>query len=169
AFDLSFVRGVEVAPRSICEPLMGKEILAAESPSVRAVWITCGNPVVMLPESATVERALRSRELVVVVDSFLTDTARCATVFFPTTTLLEDDDLLGAYGHHLLAVSRPAVAPPEGVKTDLEILQALATRLGLGHVLAGGARDWKERRIAKTTRGTGVTLAGIESGAKRSP
>jgi len=169
AFDLSFVRGVEVAPRSICEPLMGKEILAAESPPVRAVWITCGNPVVMLPESATVERALRSRELVVVVDSFLTDTARCATVVLPTTTLLEDDDLLGAYGHHYLAASRPALAPPEGIKSDLEILQGLAARTGLAAKMAGTARDWKRRLLAPLERESGVGLEALEAGPVLSP
>ena len=66
----------------------------------------------MLPDSATVARALETRELVVVVDSFLTDTARRATLVLPTTTLVEDDDLLGAYGHHWIGASTPAVAPP---------------------------------------------------------
>ena len=80
----------------------------------------------MLPDSATVARALETRELVVVVDPFLTDTARRATVVLPTTTLLEDDDLLGAYGHHWLGASTPVVAPPHGVQSDLEIVQALA-------------------------------------------
>jgi anaerobic selenocysteine-containing dehydrogenase len=169
AFDLSLIKGAAVAPRTICEPLMGPELLAAKNPEIRAVWITCGNPVAMLPESATVERALLSRELVVVVDSFLTDTARCATVVLPTTTLLEDDDVLGAYGHHFLSVSQPAVRRPEGVKTDLEILQALAARLGLAHALEGSARDWKRRLLAETTRTTGLRLEDLERGAVRSP
>ena len=91
----------------------------------------------MLPESDTVAEAIRTRELSVVVDPFLTDTGRLATVVLPTTTLLEDDDLLGAYGHHYLGESRPVVPPPAGVKTDLEILQALAARVGLAEVMAG--------------------------------
>ncbi len=169
AFDLSFIQGAAVSPRSICEPLMGPEILTAKDPPVRAVWITCGNPVVMLPESATVERALRSRELVVVVDSFLTDTARCATVVLPTTTLLEDDDLLGAYGHHYLAASRPALAPPRGVMSDLEILQALAARTGLADVMAGSVRDWKRRLLAPLERESGIGLEAIEAGHVKSP
>ena len=44
AFDTSFVRGAEVAPRSVAEPLLGREILEAQDPPIRAVWITCGNP-----------------------------------------------------------------------------------------------------------------------------
>jgi anaerobic selenocysteine-containing dehydrogenase len=169
AFDLSFIQGAAVAPRTLSEPLLGEEILAARDPEVRAVWVTCGNPVVMLPGSETVERALRSRDFVVVVDSFLTDTARCAHVVLPTTTLLEDDDLLGAYGHHYLAVARPALAPPEGVRSDLEILQGLALRTGLEHVMAGSARDWKRRLLAPLTQESGVTLEDLERGPVKSP
>ena len=59
---------------------------------------------------------------------FLTDTAPPrAPSSCPTTTLVEDDDLLGAYGHHWLGASTPVVAPPPGVKSDLEIVQALAS------------------------------------------
>jgi anaerobic selenocysteine-containing dehydrogenase len=169
AFDLSFVKGAAVAPRTISEPLFGPDVLAAKDPPVRAIWITCGNPVAMLPESGTVARALETRELVVVVDSFLTDTAERAHVFLPTTTLLEDDDLLGAYGHHYLGVARPVVARPEGCKTDLEILQGLASRLGLAGEMAGTAREWKKRLLAPLTRESGVTLEQLEAGPVRSP
>ena len=67
----------------------------------------------------TVARALESREMTVVVDSFLTDTARCATVVLPTTTMLEDDDLVGAYGHHWLGNVRPVVAAPDGAWSSI--------------------------------------------------
>ena len=116
AFDLSFSRGLDVAPRSIPEPLLGPGILAAADPPIRAVWVTNGNPVAMLPESATVARALESREMTVVVDAFMTDSARRAHIVFPTTTMLEDDDLVGAYGHHWISEIRPVVPAPEGAE-----------------------------------------------------
>lgn len=169
AFDTSFVRGVEVAPRSIAEPLFGPQILAAQDPPIRAVWITCGNPVAMLPDSATVARALETRELVVVVDSFLTDTAERATVVLPSTTLLEADDVLGSYGHHYLGVARPVVQPPPGVKPDLEIVQGLAARLGLAHVVEGDARTWKRRVMAPKLGPLGVTLEDLEAGPVKNP
>ncbi|HVY62053.1 MAG TPA: molybdopterin-dependent oxidoreductase, partial [Planctomycetota bacterium] len=129
AFDTSFVRGAAVAPRTICEPLFGRELLEARDPEVRAVWVTAGNPVAMLPESETTAQALASREFVCVVDPFETDTTRLAHLVLPTTTLLESDDLLGSYGHHWIGASRPVVPPPPGVLSDLEIAQALAERL----------------------------------------
>jgi anaerobic selenocysteine-containing dehydrogenase len=166
AFDTSFIRGLAAAPRSVCEPLFGDDVLAASDPPIRALWITAGNPVAMLPDSETVARAIRTRELSVVVDPFLTDTARLATVVLPTTTLLEDDDIVGAYGHHHLGEVRPVVPPPPGVKTELEILQALAERVGLSQVMAGTARDWKERLIAPKLRRQGISLASLGRGIR---
>jgi anaerobic selenocysteine-containing dehydrogenase len=155
-FDVSFIK--KQPPRTVLEPLFGPQVLAASDPPIRAVWITAGNPVAMLPESATVDRALRSREFVCVVDAWMTDTARAATLVLPTTTLLESDDLIGAYGHHWVGVSRPVVPPPEGVKSDLQILQELGERLGV-QVLQGSAREWKERILR---RDSGLTVEQLE-------
>jgi len=169
AFDTSFIRGAAVAPRTVCEPLFGSDVLAASDPPIRAVWVTAGNPVAMLPDSETTARALSSRDFVVVVDSFLTDTARLAHLVLPTTTLLEADDLLGSYGHHWLGVARPVVAPPAGVRSDLEIVQGLAARLGLDEDLAGDARAWKRRMMRGRLEPLGVTLEALEAGAVKNP
>ncbi|HZO11670.1 MAG TPA: molybdopterin-dependent oxidoreductase [Polyangiaceae bacterium] len=142
-----------LSARTICEPLFGPEVLRAQDPPIRAVWITAANPVAMLPDSRAVARALETRELVIVVDSWLSDTAERAHLVLPTTTLLEADDLLGAYGHHHLGQAQPVVAPPEGVKSDLGILQELALRVGLGDTMAGSTRAWKERLL-----GDGLSL-----------
>jgi anaerobic selenocysteine-containing dehydrogenase len=169
AFDTSFIRGAAAAPRTLVEPLFGREVLEAKDPPVRAVWITAGNPVTMLPDSETTAQALRTRDFVVVVDSFMTDTARLAHLVLPTTTLLEADDLLGSYGHHHLGVARPVVPPPDGVRSDLEIIQDLAARVGLADQLAGTAREWKARLISAKSAARGVTLDALEAGPVRNP
>ncbi len=158
-FDTSFVKGT--APRTISEIQLGRGILEATDPPIRAVWITAGNPVVMLPDSATTARALETRELVVVVDHVLTDTAERAHVVLPTTTLLEDDDVIGSYGHHVIGVSRPVVPRHESVRSDLEIVQMLAARVGLGEAIAGDARAWK-RRVLAPMEERGITLEQLE-------
>jgi len=167
-FDLSFTRGLAIAPRAIPEPLLGPGILAARDPEIRMVWVTCGNPVAMLPESETVAHALASRELTVVVDAFLTDTARTAHIVLPATTMLEDEDLVGAYGHHWIGAVRPVVAPPAGVLTDYGIVQELARRTGLGDEFSIDARTWRERLLSRV-EGQGLTLDGLERGAMRNP
>lgn len=165
AFDTSFVKGAEVAPRTLWEPRLGREILEASDPAIRMVWVTAGNPVAMLPESATVKHALESRELTVVVDAFLTDTALAAHVVLPTTTMLEDDDLVGAYGHHHLGEVRPVAARPGDVRTDHEIVQALAARVGLGAAFEEGAEAWKRRILVKS----GIPLETLRDGYPRNP
>jgi anaerobic selenocysteine-containing dehydrogenase len=175
-FDFSFLKNAP--PRTLPEPLLGESILAAHDPPVRAVWVTAGNPVSMLPDAATVAKALETRELVVVVDPFMTDTARRATVVFPTTTLVEDDDVLGSYGNHWLGASTPVVPPPPGVKTDLEIVQALATlvdeKTGAKDVekislkVRGTAREWKKRLLSRV-EAAGVRLEDLERASVRHP
>jgi anaerobic selenocysteine-containing dehydrogenase len=169
AVDLSFVRGKAAAPRTICEPLFGREVLDARDPPIRAVWVTAGNPVVMLPDAELVREALSSRDFVVVVDPFFTDTARLADIVLPTTTLLEADDLVGSYGHPYVGAARPVVSRPPGVLDDLEIVQALAARVGLGAQLAGTAREWQERLIAPAARAAGVELRALEEAPTRNP
>lgn len=168
AFDLSFAGGEAAAPRTIPEPLLGPGILAATEPPIRMVWVTAGNPVAMLPDSKTVDHALRSREFTVVVDSFLTDTARCANLVLPTTTMLEEDDLLGAYGHHWLIESRPVAAPPEGVKSDYEISQLLARHVGMNGEFTGDVETWK-RRLLRRVAGQGASLDDLRAGPVRNP
>lgn len=168
-FDFAFIKGAAAAPRTICEPLFGKEVLAALDPPVRAIWITAGNPVAMLPESDTTAEALSTREFVVVVDSFMTDTARLAHLVLPTTTLLEADDLLGAYGHHWIGVANPVVPPLAGTRSDLEIMQGLAERVGLADKMNATARQWKERILSDKLHDHGITLEKLEAGPVRNP
>ena len=168
AFDLSFQRGLDVAPRSIPEPLLGPGLLAAKDPEVRVLWVTAGNPVAMLPESGTVVEALRSREMTIVVDSHRTDSTDCADVVLPTVTMLEDDDLVGAYGHHWIGNVQPAVPALGEAKTDYEIVRALAPRVGLGDVFDRDAASWKERLLSRVAP-RGASLIALENGAVRNP
>jgi len=168
AFDSTFGLKLAPPPRTILEPTLGRSLLEATDPPVRMAWVTAGNPVAMLPDSRVVEHALATREMTVVVDSFLTDTARVARVVLPTTTMLEDDDLVGAYGHHWIGEVRPVVPPPDGVRTDYEILVALASRLGLHETFSGSVEAWKRRLLAPIAE-RGGTLEALRSGPVKSP
>jgi anaerobic selenocysteine-containing dehydrogenase len=167
AFDWSWVPTVP-PPRTFLEPLLGEQVLAAADPAVRMMWISCANPVAMLPDSRTVARALETREMTVVVDAFLTDTARAAHLVLPTTTMLEDDDLVGAYGHHWLNEVRPVVPPPQGVRSDLRIIQGLAERVGLAHLFDGEPETFKRRVLAGVAE-RGASLEALRRGPVRNP
>lgn len=166
-FDLAAIKaeGGE-APRRLSLPRLGREILEARDPPIRAVLIDNHNPVATNAESATTKRALESREFVMVIDQFLTDTARCATLVLPSTTMLEEHDVIGSYSHHYVSGVQPVVERLEGTRSDLEIYQALAQRLGFGDALAGTPQQW----IAKVLgRMTGVDHATVLRGAVHDP
>lgn len=168
AFTLDFVGPVE-PPRRLLEPLLAEELDTAGDPPVRMVWIDAANPVAMLPGSARLAAALRRREFVVVVDSFLTDTAQCADLVLPCATMLEEDDLCGAYGHHWLGLQRAVVPPPEGVRTDLEIVRGLARRVGLAEEFDHPVEEWQRRALSRVAA-AGASLAELRArGAVRNP
>lgn len=168
AFDCEALVDPETAPRRIREPLFAADVAAASDPPIRAIWVTAGNPVAMLPDSPGVAKVFEDTEFTVVADSFLTDTARRASLVLPIPTLLEDDDLLGSYGHHWLAESRPVVPPPEGVLQELELFQQLARRVGLEAEMAGTIDDYK-RRLLSRVEGRGASLEHLRAGAVRNP
>ncbi|MBI4879321.1 MAG: molybdopterin-dependent oxidoreductase [Planctomycetes bacterium] len=149
-FDLSCIQDLAAAvPRRLLMPLLGQEILAAKAPPIRAVVVDNCNPVATLPDSTGVAQALASREFVVAIDPFLTDTARAAHVVLPCTMMLEEADLVGSYGHHYVSACQPVAERLAGTLSDLEIYQALAARLGFGERLAGTPEEWCERLLAR--------------------
>lgn len=167
-FDTSFTRKPENdGARTLLEPMLGEELLRA-TPRVRVAILDNGNPVSQLPDSKKVAEGLSSVDFLVVIDAFLTDTAELAHVVLPTTTMLEEHDIVGAYGHHYLQLAQPVVAPPEGVLTDLEIYQALAYRLGFGEAMKGSAESWIERFLAPMAK-HGVTRDALLKGGLRKP
>jgi anaerobic selenocysteine-containing dehydrogenase len=167
AFDSIELGGLDVAPRSFSEARLGQELLQADPP-VRFAWVTAGNPVSMLPDSGSVRKALSALEMLVVVETHPTDTTDLADLVLPTRTLIEDEDLLGAYGNHYLRSSQPAVEAPGEVRHELWIWQQLAARLGLSEVLEGTPRQWKERMMVRL-RDSGIGLEDLEKGAVRNP
>lgn len=167
AYDFSFSEGF-TAPRAIPEPLFGPGILEASDPPVRMAYIWGANPVAMLPDSETVAEALRTREFTVVVDPFLTDTARCADLVLPTTTFLEEDDFIGSYGHHYLHEVRPVVDPPPDVLSDHEIFRQLSRRLGIDDGFDVDASVWKERLLTKL-KAEGIDQSSFAKGAVANP
>ena len=160
---------VVAPPRTIREPLFAEDLAAAQDPPVRCLWVTAGNPVAMLPDAANVARAIERTEFVVVVDCLMTDTARRAHVVLPIATLLEDSDLLGAYGHHWIAESRPAVPMPPGVRHEVQLFQDLARRTGLADYPQQPI-DHLKRQALGNLAGQGADLEQLRKhGSVRSP
>ncbi|TNM70315.1 nitrite reductase [Streptomyces sp. NP160] len=99
-------------------------------PGVRTLLLLASNPVVSAPDAERVRRRLAALDHLVVVDFFLSETARLADVVLPTAQWAEEaGTMTNVEGRVLLR--RRALAPPPGVHDDLELLNALAHRLDL--------------------------------------
>jgi anaerobic selenocysteine-containing dehydrogenase len=79
----------------------------------------------------------------------MTATAEQADLLLPCATYLETDDLVVAYGHHWLGVTQEVVPPLGEVRTDVAILQDLASKLGFGPALAGEPRALANRILGQ--------------------
>jgi anaerobic selenocysteine-containing dehydrogenase len=156
-FDYSML---EKAPqnknRRILLPQLGREILSKTDPPIKMVWIGGANPAATAPDTGSVCRGLAAIDFLVVVDMFMTATAEYADLFLPCTTYLEMNDLISAYGHHWIGLTKAVVAPLGEARSDSEILQGLAKRLGFGAALKGRPQRWT-RRLLKPLEAHGLS------------
>jgi assimilatory nitrate reductase catalytic subunit len=95
----------------------------------RGLLVFGSNPVVSAPRAGHITDRLRSLDLFVVADVVLSETAALADVVLPTAQWAEEDGTMTNLEGRVLR-RRRACTPPAGVRTDLEILSALAARLG---------------------------------------
>jgi len=111
---------------------LGEGLLDIDDPPVKALFIWASNPAASVPHQTKVRRGLAREDLfTVVVDHFLTDTARYADIFLPGTMAIEHQDLLIAYGHLYIAWNEPAAAPPGECLAATEMFRRLARTMGL--------------------------------------
>ena len=109
---------------------LGPALAELDGPPVAAAWIEKGNPASQNPRSDLVRRHLERLDLVVVVDQFMTDTARLAHYVLPAKTMFEEEDLVTAYWHPYLQLRAKVWDPPGEVKTETEIWRLLSERMG---------------------------------------
>ncbi|NKQ57480.1 molybdopterin oxidoreductase family protein [Amycolatopsis sp. K13G38] len=95
----------------------------------RALLVFGSNVVVSAPRAAHVAERLSALDFLVVADLFLSETAALADVVLPVTQWAEEDGTMTNLEGRVL-LRRKAIDPPEGVRSDLDVLNGLATRLG---------------------------------------
>ena len=114
--------------------LAGDARVLKGGPPVAAMLIQNTNPAVVAPDSARVRQGLGREDLFTVVhEQFLTETARYADVVLPATMFLEHDDLYQAGGHSHIQIGPKLIEPPGECRSNHEVLQGLARRLGAQH------------------------------------
>ncbi|MCT2279256.1 molybdopterin oxidoreductase family protein [Micromonospora chalcea] len=137
----------------------------------RALLVFGSNPVVSAPRAARVESRLRALDLLVVADFVRSETAELADVVLPVAQWAEEDGTMTNLEGRVLR-RRALREPPAGVRTELEILAALAARLSgggtplpadprevfaeLGRASAGGPADYAGITWDRIDADTGV-------------
>ncbi|MFE7433759.1 molybdopterin oxidoreductase family protein [Streptomyces tendae] len=106
------------------------KLLDALGTDVRSLLVMGSNPVVSAPRAAHVEERLRSLDLLAVCDVVLSETAELADVVLPVTQWAEETGTTTSLEGRVL-LRRRALTPPDGIRGDLEVLHALAGRLGV--------------------------------------
>lgn len=110
---------------------LGHDMAALDDPPLRMAWVERGNPLSQNPNSRAVREAFRALQFRVVIDQFMTDTAREADLLLPAKSFLEQSDVIGAYWHPLIQFKQKVLDPPGEVRPETEVYRALAARLGL--------------------------------------
>lgn len=116
--------------RAIPVSRLGPGLLELSGPPVKAAWVEKGNPVSQNPNTTAVRRAFEAMELIVVVDQFMSDTARMADYVLPAKTLFEEEDICTAYWHPYVQLRTKILDSPGDVKTETEIWRLLCERFG---------------------------------------
>jgi assimilatory nitrate reductase catalytic subunit len=156
-----------VPPESLPGPgRSAYELLDALGGDVKSLLLMGSNPVVSAPRAAHIEGRLKSLDFLAVADVVLSETAALADVVLPVTQWAEETGTTTNLEGRVL-LRRKALDAPEGVRSDLEVLSALAALLGhekgfpadpeevfeeLRRASAGGPADYSGityRRIAE--------------------
>ncbi|MDT0612091.1 molybdopterin oxidoreductase family protein [Streptomyces lancefieldiae] len=178
-----------VAPDSLPGPgRSAYELLDALGTDIRSLLVMGSNPVVSAPRAAHVEGRLRSLDFLAVCDVVLSETAALADVVLPVTQWAEETGTTTSLEGRVL-LRRRAITPPDGVRSDLEVLHELADRLGvekgfptepeevfeeLRRASAGGPADYSGISYRRLAEEQGVfwpcpAPAGDAAGAKPHP
>lgn len=100
-------------------------------PTVKALFVYNGNPLVTAPNAELIRRGLEREDLFTVVsEQFMTDTARYADVIFPACTQIEQVDVVPAWGHLYLGWNEKAIEPLGESVPNTELWRRLALAMG---------------------------------------
>jgi len=166
-----------IARVSISTARLGQDMLAQKDPTLKMIWVERGNPVTQNPETNTVLKAIRSLDFRVVVEQFLTDTAREADIILPAKSMFEQSDVIGAYWHPYIQLKQKVLEPPGEVKPETEIYRLLAQRLGFRSEDTAGKipgpsdeeiEEYLTKKLAPFASG-GLTLERLREGPVLAP
>jgi predicted molibdopterin-dependent oxidoreductase YjgC len=135
---------------------------AMDRGDLRALYVIGENPLQSEADQHRTERLLGSLDVLVVQDLFLTGTARIADVVLPAAAGAFESDGTCTNSERRVQRMRRTKAPPGEARTDLEIIFALAARLGHDWGVPDAERVWDELRTLSPVH-AGMSYARLEA------
>ncbi|MFF7245737.1 molybdopterin oxidoreductase family protein [Embleya sp. NPDC008237] len=135
------------------------ELLDSCGDEIRALFVMGSNPVVSAPNAAHVETRLAALDFLVVADVVLSETAALADVVLPSAQWAEENGTTTNLEGRVI-LRQAALPVPEGVRTDLFTLNALARRLGVERGFATDAEEVFDE-LRRASAGGAADYAGI--------
>jgi anaerobic selenocysteine-containing dehydrogenase len=141
-FDKTLIEGLDAQDKTIREldmsrigsVLTGDRTELGDGPPVHAMLIQNQNPLTVCPDSNRVRRGFGRDDLFVAThEQFMTETARWSDIVLPATMFMEHDDIYQAGGHSHIQIGPKLIDPPGECRSNHEVLQGLAARLGARH------------------------------------
>jgi assimilatory nitrate reductase catalytic subunit len=133
---------------------------AGNATGPRALLVFGANLAVSAPRAGRVRDKLAALDLLVVADSVPSETARLADVILPVTQWAEETGTMTSLEGRVLR-RRRAIDPPPGVRTDLEVIAALATRLGRLPAEFPADPDLVLAELGAASRGSRADYSGV--------
>jgi assimilatory nitrate reductase catalytic subunit len=152
-----------IDPRDL--PGKGKsayELLDSLGPvgGIHALLVFGSNVVVSSPNAANIDKKLRALDLLVVCDAFENDTSESAHALLPIAQWSEEAGTMTNLEGRVI-LRQQVHDKPEGVKTDLEIIRALAERLGEGSRFQFDSPEQVFDELRRATAGGKADYSGL--------
>ena len=157
--DLMHASALGRESRTINMNQLGDALTGLNDPPVKALFVYNCNAAAVAPDSERVLRGMRRNDLFTVVhEQFFTDTTDYADIVLPATTFLEHKELMGAYGHYIVQISQPAIAPLGEARSNVQLFAELGQRMGFDDP---AFRDGEDDLIAQALDSKHPWFAGI--------
>ncbi len=142
--------------------LTATEMFAAlKEGKLKAIWITCTNPIVSLPDLGITEEALKNAKFVVVQDiSNKSDTLAFADVILPAAAWSEKEGTMTNAERRISLLSK--VNEPLGnSRSDVDIICDFAHKMGWGNHFNYAKTEDIYAEYVQTTKGTNIDISNL--------
>ncbi|UZO80031.1 molybdopterin-dependent oxidoreductase [Aquimarina sp. ERC-38] len=133
---------------------------ALETGKLKAIWIICTNPLVSLPNSNKVEKALKNAKFVIVQDiSFRAEILEYADLVLPAAGWAEKEGTMTNSERRITLLDK-ITDPPGEAMSDAEILYKFAQKMGYqGFDYSSPGEIYQEH--TELTKGTNIDISGL--------